>query len=173
MRLTRKLATIALLAAASCETETPSMVVVDNDYPVVSDGGDATQEMTVFKVWWTTTLLPDPVAPGNEGEPERTVLNTDFAYAVVAPGWAPSSPTPPRIFIPMKSVGPLSVARGDTLHIHVSDDLFVGNCAANKPLSQEDADFISQRIFPAEFAGATYDAKSCTATPRTLRADAN
>jgi hypothetical protein len=120
------------------------------------------EEVTVFKVWWSTSLLPDPVAPGKEGQTERTVANRNFAYAILAPGWDPSSSSPPARFLPLKSGGPLNVGRGDTLHVHVSDSTFVGDCAANKTLSQDDADFITQRIFPAEFTGKTYDAKSCT-----------
>jgi hypothetical protein len=56
------------------------------------------------------------------------------------------------------------VARGDTLNIQVSDSTFDGNCAAGKPLSQADADQITQEIFPDEFAGMRYEARTCTLT---------
>jgi hypothetical protein len=154
---------IALLGSASCDTEDPTTVVVDNAYPVVPAGGDVAKEMTVFKVWWVTSLLPDAVPPGGAGQPERTVPNSDFAYALLAPGWDPSSPAPPPRLFAAKSASRLSAARGDTLHIHVSDDTFVGNCNAARPLSQDDATFITTRIFPAEFARMIYDSKSCTA----------
>jgi hypothetical protein len=143
------------------------MVVVDNDYPSVPEGGDTSKEMTVYKVWWVTSLLPDAVSPGSEGQAERTVPNTDFAYAVLAPGWDPASTTPPTQLIAAKSSAKLTIARGDTLHVHVSDETFEGNCTAGKPLSQDDADFITQRIFPVSFANVQYDAKTCTATPTT------
>ena len=162
MTLARWLVSIALLGVVACDAEDPTTVVADNDFPVPPDGGDPTLEMTVLKVWWVTSLLPDPVLPGSEGQPQRTVPGTDFAYAVLAPGWDPSSPAPPSRFIAAKSTMTLSASRGDTLHVHVSDNAFVGNCAAGRPLSQEDADFITQRIFPGEFAGATYDATTCT-----------
>jgi len=165
MKLDHWLFSIALLGAIGCDTETATTVAVDNDYPVVADGGDPTTEVVVFKVWWATSLLPDHVAPSAEGQPERTVPSTDFAYAVLAPGWDPSSPTPPTYLIPARSTAKLSVARGDVLHVRVSDDTFVGHCAAGKALSQDDADFITRSIFPGDFAGVTYDAKSCTATP--------
>jgi hypothetical protein len=163
MRLTLLIVSIALLGALGCETEDATMVVVDNDYPAV-DGGDSAKEITVYKVWWVTSLMPDPVAPGSEGQPARTVPNDDFAYAVLAPGWDPSSSDAPTTFIPAKSAAKLSAARGDTLHVRVSDDTFVGNCLAGKPLSQDDAAFITQRIFPVEFARVDFDAKTCTAT---------
>jgi hypothetical protein len=171
MTFARWLVSISLLGVVACDTEDATMVVADNDYPVLPDGGDPTLEMTVFKVWWVTSLLPDPVLPGGEGEPQRTVPSTDFAYAVLAPGWNPSSLTPPSRFVAVKSATTLSASRGDTLHVHVSDDTFVGNCGAGRPLSQEDADFITQRIFPGEFSGKTYDAASCTASPTVGDAD--
>jgi hypothetical protein len=159
---------LTALCAAGCDAANATSAVVDNDYAVVPDGGDAgapVTEMTVFKVWWSTSLLPDAVAPGSEGTPERTVPNTDFAYAVLAPGWDPSSAAPPARFLAVKSIAKLSAVRGDVLHVHVSDATFAGNCAAGKPLSQSDADLVTKRIFPAEFATVTYDASNCIATP--------
>jgi hypothetical protein len=47
----------------------------------------------------------------------------------------------------------------------VDDRTFTGNCAAGQPLSQDEADFVTQRIFPGEIGTATYDAKTCTMTP--------
>jgi hypothetical protein len=165
MTFPRLLVWISLFGAVACDTEDPTMVVVDNDYAALPDGGDPTTEMTVYRVWWVTSLLSDAVAPGAEGQPQRTVPNADFAYAVLAPGWDPSAPAPPTRFIAARSAAKLSAARGETLHVHVSDDTFVGTCEPGKALSQSDADFITQRIFPAEFAGLAYDATTCTATP--------
>jgi hypothetical protein len=138
------------------------MVVVDNDFSPTGAAADPSAGTSVFKVWWVTSLLPDPVAPGGEGQAERTVPATDFAYAVLAPGWAPSSTTAPSRFLAAKSSVALSASRGDTLHVHVSDATFVGDCAVGAPLTQGDADFITQRIFPGEFAGVVYDAATCT-----------
>ena len=45
----------------------------------------------------------------------------------------------------------------------ISDQSFTGHCGANTPLAQDDADYIAQRIFPGEFGGLVYDAKTCTA----------
>jgi hypothetical protein len=154
---------IALLGAFGCETEDATTIVVDNDYPA-AEAGPPIDSVTVYKVWWVTTLLPEPVAPGREGPTERTVPNDDFAYAVLAPGWDPASADPPPRLLPARSSVKLSVTRGDTLHVRVSDDTFVGNCAAGKPLTDDDAELITRRIFPAEFAGVVFDPKTCTTT---------
>jgi hypothetical protein len=65
------------------------------------------------------------------------------------------------VLIPVRSKARVSADRGEVLHITVNDALFTGSCTANQPLSQDDADFITQRIFPGEFAGKVYDAKTC------------
>ncbi len=170
MKLVCAIASLLLGGLVGCETEDPTTIVVDNDHPAIDGGGDA--EITVFEAWWGTSLLPDPVAPGAEGAVQRAVLGTDFAYALLAPGWTPASGAPPSRLIPVKSSSRLTVARGDRLHVHVSDATFAGNCAAGAPLSQEDADFITQRIFPGAFAGFVYDASTCVATPAGAPADA-
>ena len=79
---------LALLAVVGCNGD-PTTVVVDNGFPAAAD---AAGTMTVFKVWWVTTLFPSPVAPGASSETERTIAATDFAYALLAPGWSRSRP---------------------------------------------------------------------------------
>jgi hypothetical protein len=156
---------IAVVAAsAACETEDASMAVVDNGYPAASSGGPAAQTV-VYRAWWVATYFPEPVAPAGTSIEQRSIPASDFAYAVLAPGWDPASATPPAQLVVVKSKAPLSLTRGDTLQIVINDQTFDGSCAAQQPLSQEDADFITQRIFPGELAGVTYDAKTCTMTP--------
>ena len=162
MLRTRPILWIFLLAAVGCDTPDATTIVVDNDYAITPDGGDPGAEITVFKVLWSDSLLADPVPPGSEGAPERTVLNTDFAYALLAPGWDPGSSSLPPKLLPAKSLGKLTVARGDLLHVHVSDATFAGNCAAGKALSQDDADFVTQRLFPGDFPSGSYDAMTCS-----------
>jgi len=41
----------------------------------------------------------------------------------------------------------------------------LGDCAAGHPLSTDDARFIVERIFPAEFSAVSYDPATCTAAP--------
>jgi hypothetical protein len=163
-----RLACLVLVPIAACETETPTSAVVDNGYDPIPDGGDASKELTVYKAWWSTTLFTAAVAPRAESEPERTVPASDTAYAILAVGWDPSSSTPPdpTTLVPVQSSGKLSVARGEALHIRVSDDSFDGRCNAGRALSQDEADLITRRIFPGEFVDVVYDAKTCTARAR-------
>lgn len=146
------------IALAACDTEDPSKAVVDNGYP-------ASAQTVVYRAWWVATYFPDPVAGGATSTEQRSVPASDFAYAVLAPGWDPASGAPPPRFVFVKSKAPLSVARGDTLHIVVDDRTFTGSCAANQPLTQDEADFITQRIFPGELGNMTYDAKTCAVIP--------
>ena len=150
---------------AACDTETATQGVVDNAYPAPPDGGDPAKQMVVYRTWWVASYFPDPVPGGMESSEVRTIPASDFAYAVLANDWDPASMTPPTTFIAVKSKAPLSVARGEVLHITVSDQTFNGNCAGQQPLTQADADFITQSIFPGEFTGFTYDAKTCVLTP--------
>jgi hypothetical protein len=153
------------VALAACDTEDASKAVVDNGYPGVAQGGDPARQTVVYRAWWVATYFPEPVAGASTSSEQRSVPASDFAYAVLASNWDPASATPPATFVVVKSKAPLSVARGDTLHIVVDDQAFTGSCAADQPLSQEEADFITQRIFPGEFANVTYDARTCTTTP--------
>jgi hypothetical protein len=157
------LAVAVAATLAACDTEDASKAVVDNGYPAPS--GVPARQTVVYRAWWVATYFPDPVAGASTSTEQRSVPASDFAYAVLAPNWDPASATPPATFVVVKSKAPLSVARGDTLHIVVDDQTFTGSCAAGQPLSQEEADFITQRIFPGEFANVTYEAKTCTSTP--------
>ncbi len=146
---------------SACDTETATTAVVDNTYPAQEDAG-ASASRVVYRAWWVATLFPSPVAPATSSETFRSVPATGTAYALIAPGWDPASETPPTSFIPMQSKTLLSVSRGETLHITVSDAQFFGSCDAKEPLSTDDATFIAERIFPGELAGMTYDPATCT-----------
>ncbi|MEO8902632.1 MAG: hypothetical protein ABI488_11545 [Polyangiaceae bacterium] len=143
----------------ACEPSDPAQAVFDNQYPAADAGTAAT--MTVYKGWWAVAQLPEPVSPGTESDPVRVVQGSDYAYALLAPDWDPESGAPPPSLLPVRTTAKLSVHRGDTLDIVISDATVLGNCAAGKALSQKDADFITQRIFPGEFAGLSYDAATC------------
>ena len=143
---------------AGCDTETATSSVVANGYAKVAGGVGP----TVYRAWWLATYYGAPVAPGGTSASERSVAGSDFAYAVLAPDWDPTSATPPKRFVPLRSKARLEASRGDSLAIVVDDAHFDGNCEGGKLLSQEDADFITQRIFPGEFAGKTYDAQTCS-----------
>lgn len=146
--------TLLLVAASACDTPDPTKAVVDNAYP-------ASSQVVVYKAWWSATLFEDPVLPGASSDEQRSVPESNFVYALLAPGWDPASGSPPTKLLAVRSKEPLAATRGDTLHIIVSDATFAGSCDARQPLSQEDADFITQRIFPGDFANVSYDAATC------------
>ena len=168
LRTFAALSCAAVLAAASalvaCETETPTSVLVDNGYPALSEGGAPAQQTVVYRAFWGATYFADPVAGGATSSEQRSAIASELAYAVLAPGWDPASSTPPARFVVVKSKASLASVRGELLRIAVSDLTFTGNCLAGQPLSQEDADFLTQRVFPGEFANVAYDARTCTST---------
>jgi hypothetical protein len=99
-------------------------------------------------------------------DPDETVpASASSAYAVVAPGWDPESAASPTSFVVLQSRDGFSVQVGETLQIPVDDSTFIGNCASGSFLSQSQADFITQRIFPSIFANRRYDAAKCETTP--------
>jgi hypothetical protein len=159
------LLSLSSVSISACDTETPTQALIDNAYPPPPDGSAGpAPAMVVYRAWWVTTYFPAPVAPASSSGELRSVPATDFAYAVLAPGWDPSSATRPTTFVLLKSKQRLSAARGETLHIVVSDATFAGSCDAHQPLPRGDADFIAASIFPAELSGFTYDAATCTMT---------
>jgi hypothetical protein len=158
-------AVCASMLAAGCD-DTEATAVVDNAYPTLADGGiDPLNSITVVRGWWLVTVFTDPIAAGTSSDSHRVVNGLDSAYLVLAPGWDPRSGEPPTHLIPAKTKTAIGVSKGDVLHITANDENLVGNCAAKQPLTQTDADFITQNIFPNEFAGFTYDAATCTLTP--------
>jgi hypothetical protein len=154
---------VALLAVpgvlSSCQTAEPTRAVLDNAYAV----GDAGTKVTIYEGWWSVAAFFEPVPAGAESAPVRVVKGADFAYALLARGWDPEAASPPAL-IPVRTREKLSVKRGDTLHIRVAPDAVDGDCATGTPLSQEEADFITQRIFPGEFSGVHYDAGTCSSS---------
>ncbi len=157
----RKLAaSVAALALSACDTSNPTFAVIDNGYAT----SDAASSVSVYRGWWSVAAFFEPVPAGAESAPVRVVKGTDYAYALVARGWDPQA-GPPAALVPVRSRLELTVERGDTLHIRIAPDALDGDCATGGPLSQTDADFITERIFPGEFANVTYDAATCTTSP--------
>ena len=52
----------AATATAACDTADPTYAVAENAYPDAADGGDPSQRMVVYKVWWVATLFAEPIA---------------------------------------------------------------------------------------------------------------
>lgn len=145
------------LASVACETSAPTHAVVDNDYTVE-------QDVTVYKAWWSVASIREHVSPGSESAPVRVVENTDYAFALLARGWDPEAGAPLAL-IPVHTRSPVTATRGETLHIHISPETVLGDCELGEPLSQGDANFIVNRLFPGDFTGLQYDAATCTSSP--------
>ncbi|MDB4974994.1 MAG: hypothetical protein JWN48_3335 [Myxococcaceae bacterium] len=153
---------LAWLCLGGCGAADPSLAVVDNAYPVTTE---TAQQTTVYRVFWAVAEFAEPLAPGQSSEEERVIPASDYAYLLLAPGWDPSSAEPPKRLLPARTKSKVSVARGHRLHIVISEATVDGSCATGSPLSQDDADFITQRIFPGEFSSVLYDASTCSAQP--------
>ena len=152
--------TVALLAAG-CDARPQTSVVLDNDYPPYT-----TVPLVVYRAHWQAVSFPSAVAPGASSDAQSTVPASDnTAYVVLAPGWDPTGSTPPTSLVVVQSRDGFGVHLDDTLHIPVDDTSFVGNCAAGSFLSQAQADFITQLVFPCDFSSFHYDAARCTMTP--------
>jgi hypothetical protein len=151
-------ATICALLALGCDTPNTN-VVVDNDYPTTSS------PLVVFQAFWQAVSFTTPVLPGASSAAQSTVAaSPNTAYVVLAPGFDPTSGAAPSSLVALQSRAGFEVHFNDTLHIPVDDATFAGNCDAGSFLSQQQADFITQRVFAGLFAGQTYDAATCTLT---------
>jgi len=151
----------ALAATGCANVDTPyTYVVVDNNYPPY-----ATVPLVVYQAYWQAVAFTTPVPAGSSSAAQSTVAASDnTAWVVLAPGWDPSSASPPTSFFVMQSRAGFALHLGDTLHIPVDDADFAGNCATGSALTQSQADFITQLVFPSLFQGLQYDAATCTTT---------
>lgn len=151
-----------LCAPPSCagfpDTAPQTAVVLENHYA----GADA--PVIYDAAWQNVSFQGNPVSPGSATSPQITVPASadNRAYVVLAPGWDPTSTTPPSQMVVLQSRAGFAVRLDDTLHIPVDDTSFAGNCAAGSALPQDQADFIAGRVFAADFAGLRYDAATCT-----------
>jgi hypothetical protein len=147
---------------SGCENPTSS-VVLDNGYPT-----SATNALVVYHGFWQAISFTKPVSPGSSSDPQITVpASANTAYVLVAPGWDPAADggaSTPASFIVLQSRSGFGLRLDSTLHIPVDDARFMGNCAAGSFLTQDQADFITQRVFASDFAGLSYDAATCTTT---------
>jgi hypothetical protein len=156
--------------AAGCNGLPPTYVVFENDYPPSS-----LRPLVVYQAYWQATSFPSPEAgavggipPGASSVPLSAVpasASMNMAYVVLAPGWNPTSSTPPTSLVVMESRSGFGVGLGDTLDIPIDDTTFMGNCGAGSTLNSSEADFITQRVFAPVFANVDYDAKTCATTP--------
>jgi hypothetical protein len=151
------------LVAPGCAPPPTTTVVLDNDY-----SPSATPPLVVYQAYWQSVLFDDGGIPAgaSSGALSTVPCSANTAYVVLAPGWTPGSATRPTSFVVLQSRGAgFGVSLGDTLHIPVNDETFLGNCDAGSFLSAEQAQFITQQVFPNDFAAFTYDPATCVATP--------
>ncbi len=155
------LAVASLVVQVGCDTPHTN-VVVDNGYEA-----SAPIPLVVYRAFWQAVAFTTPIAPGQSSDPQNTVAaSPNTAYVILAPGWDPDGGTTPTSLVVMQSLDGFSVSFDTTLHIAVDDATFIGNCAAGSHLSQDQADFITQRVFSSDFASLAYDAATCTTTPK-------
>ncbi len=153
---------VLLALAGGCDQGPHTTVILDNDY-----SPSAAKPLVVYQAYWQAVVFAYPVDPGQSSAPLPTVPALDnTAYVILAPGWDPDAGVAPTSLVVLESLSGFSVAFNDTLHIPVDDAHFAGNCAAGSQLLQSEADKITQLVFPCAFASFTYDATTCTVTPR-------
>ncbi len=146
--------------AAGCD-KPETDVVVDNEYPAWTPGPPV-----VYRAKWKEVWFDGPISPGASSDPQPAVpASPNTAYVLLAPGWDPTTSAAPTSLVVMQSKDGFDLHLDNTLHIPVDDAHFIGNCAAGSFLSQEQADFITQLVFPSDFESLTYDAATCATTP--------
>ncbi len=144
-----------------CDTPA-TFVVLDNHYPE-----SAPDAAVVYQAFWQAISFQTPIAPGSSSSPQSTIAaSANLAYVVLAPGWDITSSTPPTSLVVMQSRSGFSVSLNQTLHIPVDDATFAGNCAAGSVLSQAEANFLTEIVFAPLFMAVSYDAATCTSTPK-------
>jgi hypothetical protein len=154
--------------ALGCDQRPETKVVLENRYPA-----SAATPLVVYGAFWQAVPFPQPLPPGSTSDPQDTgalAASANTAYVILSPGWDPTSADLPTSFVVMQSRTGFDVHLNDTLQIAVDDTTFAGNCAAGSFLSQDQADFITQRVFtqtlfPDAFPPFGYDAATCTTTP--------
>jgi hypothetical protein len=160
IRRVTAIAPCLVVALSACD-KPHTTVILDNAY-----APSAANALVVYQAAWHAVSFPNPVPPGASSDPQSTVgASATTAYVLLAPGWDPASSAPPTSLIVLSSRTGFEVHLDETLHIPVDDTRFVGNCAAGSMLAQDQADYITQRIFPSVFGTVTYDAGSCKTTP--------
>ncbi len=148
---------LSLLAATGCDMPDTS-VVLANGYPA-----SAPTPLVVYDAFWQAVELAAPLAPGASSPPQFTVAaSPNTAYALLAPGWDPTSATPPASYVLLESRDGFAVGFDDALVIPIDDAHFAGNCATGSQLAQHDADFLATRVFARELGARSYDAATCT-----------
>ena len=140
------------MCACCTACDTPhTNVVLHNEYPRLER--DA---LVVYRAFWQAVSFAEPIAPGRDSGPRESVpASSNTAYVLLSRGFEPNRDAAalPVSFVVLESRHGFDLHVGETLHIHVDDANFDGNCAAGKALTQKQADFITQRVFAEDFVG--------------------
>lgn len=156
------LATVTFGCASFPDSAPKTNVVLENRYALTPSN-----VLVVYDAYWlNVSFQGSAIPPGASSTPQSAIPASadNTAYVVLAPGWDPTSTTPPTTFIVVQSRTGFAVALGDTVHIPIDDVSFEGNCTAGSHLAQDRADFLTQIVFVVDFAGLHYDASTCTTT---------
>jgi hypothetical protein len=153
---------VAVAACADgCDPGPHTAVVLTNGYPATG-----TAPLVVYRAYWENVSFPTPIDPGFSASPQPAESTSGVtAYVVLAPGWDPELSATPKSLVVLQSRVPIATSYNDLLTITVDDTAFAGNCVAGSLLPQAQADFITQVVFPSDFAAYRYDAATCTLTP--------
>ena len=162
-------AALALTALAmGCDARPVTTVTITNRYATTSTG-----PLVVYRARWQAVAFTDPVTPGSSAIAQTTVsASKNTAYVLLAPGWDPASPSPPRSLVVMQSRDGFEVHLDDALDIPIDDANFIGNCVAGSFLSLEQANFITRLVFPEDFASLHYEPATCAVTSAVGQGDA-
>jgi hypothetical protein len=148
------------LGCVACDTP-QTFVVLENAFPAT-----ASKPYVISQGFWQAVSFAGPIPPGDSSPPTATVAaSANTAFVLVAPGeevLADGGPATGSSLLVLESDGGFGVELNQTLFIPVRDATFVGDCAGGSPLSQDEADFITQRVFESAFSGLVYDAATCT-----------
>lgn len=154
------LASLAALLVVGCDTPNTT-VTIENAYPPSSG-------LVIYQAWWSAESFLTPIAPGAASDPQDAIpASANAAYVLLAPGWDPAADggaSPPASLLVLTSKSGFALQLDHALRIPVDDTTFAGRCAAGSPLTQDQADFLTQRVFRSFFVGRTYDAATCTTT---------
>jgi hypothetical protein len=151
------IATIALAPVTACDNAAAEAVVVNelgaNDPPI-----------TLEKVWFRTTLFTRPVAPGESSETLRIGTGVEYAYAVIRVGQDDPDGGPPARRYVARTREPVDAQPATVTSIVFSATGSQSLCFGAPPLTREDWNFVTSRIFPSEQV-EPYDPASCAAPP--------
>ena len=147
-------AAVACALGSACNNDVTEAVVV-NGFPAAG-----TSTVSVYKVWYRTTLWLKPIPAGMESETLRIGTGTEPAYAILAVGLPAAGgddatdvdagpASTPRFFL-ARTRDVLATGEGESKRIVLSPTSLAGPCASGAPLSREEYALIAARIFPGD-----------------------